>query len=198
MSLLVETIKILNGRVYNLHRHQERFDRARKTLFGLEPGIKLRKCLEVPSGFEKGLVKCRILYGRSIEELHFEKYHLRPIRTLKPVHIDTVRYDHKMADREELDRLFGLREGCDDILIIRKGLLTDSYYCNVALYDGEHWYSPVQPLLAGTQCARLLDLGRIRAQEIRYDDLRKFSRIRLFNAMISFGQIDLSTENICR
>ena len=34
---------------------------------------------------------------------------------------------------------------CDEILIIRDNHLTDTSYTNVALYDGQQWFTPLYP-----------------------------------------------------
>lgn len=52
------------------------------------------------------------------------------------------------------------------------------------------------PLLAGTKRASLLDKGEIVADDIRPDDLPVYSRIRLFNAMIEFGEIEFPVDRI--
>ena len=55
---------------------------------------------------------------------------------------------------------------CDDILIIRNGLITDMSYANVAFFDGTQWLTPRIPLLAGTCRERLLETGPIREADI--------------------------------
>ena len=68
--------------------------------------------------------------------------------------------------------------------------------CNIALWNGKQWITPSVPLLAGTKRASLLDRGEMVAGDIRPEDLPGYSRIRLFNAMIEFGEIDLSVDKI--
>ena len=92
--------------------------------------------------------------------------------------------------------LFDLRETEDDVLIVRRGWLTDTSICNIALWNGKQWITPSVPLLAGTKRASLLDRGEMVAGDIRPEDLPGYSRIRLFNAMIEFGEIDLSVDKI--
>ena len=89
--------------------------------------------------------------------------------------------------------LYALRGDCDDIIIVRKGLLTDTSYANIAFWDGHRWITPAEPLLAGTCRARLLDEGWLVEGAIRSKDLPGFSRIRIFNAMMDQ---DISLEQL--
>lgn len=103
---------------------------------------------------------------------------------------------HTKAPGETLNRLFSERGTCDDILIVKHGLLTDTSIANIALFDGTHWYTPRQPLLKGTKRAFLLDEGILMEKELRCEDLPAFSTIRLFNAMIEWGEMELPVQNI--
>ena len=61
--------------------------------------------------------------------------------------------------QKKLNSLFQIRQDKDDILIVKNGLLTDTSIANIALYDGNDWYTPLHPLLKGTKRAELLDKG---------------------------------------
>ena len=50
--------------------------------------------------------------------------------------------------------------------------------------------------LEGTMRASLLGKGRIVPAVIRPQDLSRYSLVRLFNAMIGFGEIEFPVENI--
>lgn len=58
---------------------------------------------------------------------------------------DTIDYTYKSAGREPLNCLFALRGACDDILIVKQGLLTNTSIANIALSDGTHWYAGTSP-----------------------------------------------------
>jgi len=115
---------------------------------------------------------------------------MRPVHSLRLVTCDEIDYSYKSTDRQCLNDLFAQRGGHDDILIIRDGLLTDTSICNVALWNGTSWITPARPLLCGTMRAYLLDKGLVQAEDIPVEDLPKYTRIRLFNALIGFGEID--------
>ena len=109
---------------------------------------------------------------------------------------DGLDYTYKSSNRQKLDELFKQKGEADDILIIRDGFLTDTSIANIALWNGEQWETPEKPLLEGTMRASLLGKGLIVPAEIRPQDLSRYSLIRLFNAMIGFGEIEFSVEDI--
>ena len=138
--------------------------------------------IRIPGGMTDGLVKCRILYGTRIEKTEFEPYVRRPAASLKVIRADQVDYSYKSADRSGLEKLFALRGGCDDILMIRKGMVTDSFAANVALWDGHRWHTPGHPLLPGTMRAFLLARGIISEADISLEQMDQYRKIRLINA----------------
>ena len=109
---------------------------------------------------------------------------------------NTIDYTYKSAGREPLNCLFALRGACDDILIVKQGLLTDTSIANIALWDGCEWHTPAQPLLAGTQRRHLLDSGQIKETDIPVASLGNYRHIRLFNALIPFGEVELPVGQI--
>lgn len=82
-------------------------------------------------------------------------YAVRHVHSLALMQADTIDYTYKSAGREPLNCLFALRGACDDILIVKQGLLTDTSIANIALSDGTHWYTPAHPLLKGDQTGSL-------------------------------------------
>jgi 4-amino-4-deoxychorismate lyase len=118
-------------------------------------------------------------------------YRCRPINTLRLVEGGDIDYSYKYADRSSLNALLAERGTCDEILIVKDGLLTDTSFTNIALFDGCHWLTPRRPLLAGTHRQRLLARGIISEADIRAADIQQFFRIRLFNAMVDWGEWDL-------
>ena len=87
--------------------------------------------------------------------------------------------------------MFAQRGSCDDILIVRRHLLTDTSIANIALFDGKHWHTPQSPLLKGTKRAELLDKGILSERKIHVEDIPSYSTVRLFNAMIDWGELEL-------
>lgn len=189
IPLLLETIRLLDGKLLHLHYHQDRVDRTLLQITGQVGQVNLADTLIVPDENRLGCYKVRVLYRKQIEAIELVPYSIRPVRALQMVHIDdTFHYDHKYADREKLQALFAARTFGDDILLVRNGLLTDTSYANVALFDGSDWYTPLQPLLMGTARARLLQEGQIKEAGIHRDDLSSFQKIRLINAMMDWEE----------
>lgn len=189
MSRFLETIRCANGVLENLSWHEARLNRTRRATFGTTEEWDLELRVRVPSGLDPHQVyRCRLVYGQDIESIEFISYAIRPIRALHLVPAEHLDYGFKYADRAALD---GLRAGLpadEEVLILKNGLLTDTTYANVALFDGASWYTPAQPLLEGTQRARLLAEGVLIRERLAAADVRYFRKIRVFNAMLPWGE----------
>ena len=188
MSRCIETIQLLNGELRNLEFHQERFERTRSLVLGLSKHPLLAELIQLPCGLEKGLLKCRVIYEKEILRIEYEPQHLREVRSLQLVYSDSIEYGFKYEDRSDLDALFLQRGSCDDILVVKKTFITDSFYANVIFWDGEAWITPHTPLLPGTMRASLLSRGLIREGSISTDDLHRFQKLKLINAMNDLEQ----------
>jgi 4-amino-4-deoxychorismate lyase len=182
---LLETIRIQDGRAAHLAYHQQRVDQSLKQL-GYDVHYALSSLIEVP---DSSLYRCRIVYDAANFEIEFIPYRKRAVRTLQLVQADGLDYALKYADRSALDRLFAQRGAADDILIVRGEQIADTSIANIAFFDGLRWVTPSHPLLKGTTRARLLDEKKIFESEIRLNDLPKFTRFALLNAMIGFEEI---------
>ena len=82
--------------------------------------------------------------------------------------------------------LYDKRAHADDILIVKNGRLTDTYYCNTAFLKKGKWYTPKHPLLKGTQREFLISKKIIEEADLLIGDLSQFEKIRLFNSMIQW------------
>ncbi len=195
--LLIETIKSLNGELYNLPYHQSRFNLVRKNFLGCTDTVLLKDQIQVPDECKDGLFKCRVLYSEQIEKIEFLPHEYRTIQCLQVVKNDTIDYAYKYANRENLTELFKQRGDCDDILIVKNNCITDSYTANPVFFDGKEWWTPDTPLLAGTQRARLLSEGKLKVCRITLNDLGKYSKIGLINALQDLENMPLmDVENI--
>ena len=188
MSLLVESLKLKNGVVQNLEYHQARLNRAMNELFPDAEKIDLAKAIIIPESCIFGVFKVRILYGSAFGNIEIEPYVARMIQSLKVVHQESVDYHLKYTDRQILKQLFAQREDCDDIIIVKNGLATDSFAANLLFFDGKTWFTPTTPLLKGTKRQLLLDRGIISEKEIREEDIFGFQKVGLINAMIDFEE----------
>ena len=183
MSRFIETIQLLNGELLNLEFHQQRFERTRLEALGLKSHPQLGEVIRVPRGLENGQLKCRVSYQKEIELIEYEAHQVREVHSLKLVYSDTIDYGFKYRDRGELEKLFHQRGDCDDILVVKYGCVSDSFYANVVFWDGLAWVTPDTPLLPGTMRAFLLAKGLIRERRIMPENLHSYQKLKLINAM---------------
>jgi 4-amino-4-deoxychorismate lyase len=185
-TLCFETICVENRQLKNLSYHEARLNKTRKALWGYQDHWNLSELIEIPDSVDSDMYKCRLAYNQEIDNIKWEPYTRRTIRKIQRVYHETIDYSFKYEDRAELNTLFAQRSDSDEILIIKKGMVTDSLYCNVAFSDGEQWFTPSTPLLPGTQRAFLLDEGLIQEADIFEKDLSKYRWVKLFNAMLNW------------
>ena len=185
--LCFETICVENRQLKNLSYHEARLNKTRRELWGCTDQWDLAELLEIPASVDESIHKCRLAYDKTIDNVRWEPYSRRTIRKIQRVYHDEIDYQYKYDNRKDLNTLFTQRGDAEEILIIKKGLVTDSNFCNVAFFDGTHWLTPATPLLPGTQRAFLLDQGIIGPAEIRESDIAAFQKIRLFNAMVDWA-----------
>lgn len=185
-NAFLETIKVLNGEIFHLSYHQARYERVLKR-FGVSGVQNLENFITPP---QKGLFRCRLIYDKhGFIETSYHHYQKREINSLKILHDDTIEYAMKYVNRERLDMLFAQRGEGDDVLVIKNGLVSDTTIANIAFFDDKRWITPATPLLKGTARQRLLDGQKIFEEEIRIEDLERFSQVALMNAMIDFDII---------
>jgi 4-amino-4-deoxychorismate lyase len=196
MSLLLESIKLKDGEFYNLFYHEQRMNRALKFLCGAQEHFDLEEFLKRFDFPKHGLFKCRILYDDSSRDIEFLPYEYKTINSLRIIEHDRISYEFKYADRRGINRLYDLRKDNDDILIVKRGLVTDSSYSNILFKNGKHWYTPWSALLKGTTRAKLLERNLIREEEIRIEDIQSFESFKLINAMLEFDGPEIDVANI--
>ncbi len=185
MYPLFESIRIEDGRWCNMSYHYHRMRQAQLRLFGSYGHYSIEQSI-IPQQYRKGIVKCRVDYGQNLGPMQFSHYLPKPINSLKLVQVDGLDYQLKYADRAQLQALYGQRGECDDVVICRNGLLTDTSYSNLVFYNGSKWLTPAYPLLRGTQRARLLELGLIHEAVIYQTDLHNYQQVMLVNALLGF------------
>jgi 4-amino-4-deoxychorismate lyase len=190
MYPLIETLCLKNGKLLNEDWHRLRFNRSFREFYGISPEYDLIEGISIPPDCSNGIYKLRIKYNISGKSADFEEYSFKRINSLKTVEDNLIDYRLKFSDRTDLNRLRELRAGCDDILIIKNGMVTDTSSCNIVFFDGSAWHTPSTPLLKGTARERLIESGRIREREIKFQDLSQYKSFRLINAMRDFDSLD--------
>jgi len=204
MSRLIETICVQNGEIRNLEFHQQRVNRSRWKLFGLNDELDLGEIIK--SGFdsiqssENRLLstshrlasiaveaKCRIIYDEKIHSVEINPYQIRKINSVKLIENNEIEYLFKFEDRSA----FKLMKDSvleDEIIIVRKGQITDTSYSNLVFFDGENWITPTSFLLNGTMRQSLLQSGKIMEEEVNPKDLNRFFSFKLINAMMNLEE----------
>lgn len=194
--LFIESICIENQQIKLLDYHNRRANIARCALYDSPDFLDLGKVIDVSKA--KGpIVKCRIVFGEKVESINYESYNVKPINSLQVVVVDDkFKYDHKYLDRNQLGYYFSKRGASDDMIMIRNGYVTDSYYGNLAFLKNQIWYTPESPLLEGTKRAFLIENKQIIEKQIAKEEIGSFESVRVFNAMIDFGQIEIPIDSV--
>lgn len=195
IRMLIESIKVVNKQMQHPDLHWARMRRSLSRFYGLTELPDLRSVHEMLDNLESNEIhKLRIVYDDSTLSFTCEPYQIKSIKSLAILNAGRLNYDFKLEDRSELEMLYAARGKADDIIIIRSGLVTDSFYCNLAFLKNGVWWTPYLPLLHGTKREWLLQEGLIKERMITEYDLGGFEKVRLFNAMIEFGEVELDKE----
>ena len=182
--LFIEVLKVKDGIFVDPQPHVERIFRTTLNFFAEPLTVQLVDNI-IPESYHNGVVKCRIVYGREIVSIGFEPYNMRKIQSLAVIESDTIDYSYKYLNRNTINELFAQRGDCDDILIVKNSLITDSSYSNVVFKDFDGGlYTPKSTLLDGTKRRKLLEAGIILEKEIHLNDIKSYVGLYLINAMI--------------
>lgn len=227
MFPFLETIRIEGGRPLRLELHEVRMTRTRQhaqmadsvpalpaTGFIESPGstgtvatsatgsmetsVSLREYiarLQLPS---QGIHKLRILYSDRIDSHTIESYTPRRIESLRLVYDDSINYRFKSSDRTAFDRLLSKRDGCDEILIVQNGCVTDTSFSNIAFLRQGRWVTPDTTLLEGVMRRDLLERGLLEEARITPADLFLFEQATLINSMLDPGTITVAMDRILK
>lgn len=194
----VETIKIKDGKVMALPYHQARMERTIHHFFPqiTEETMPSLAGLLAPKD-DMAFYKARVVYGaQGVETIEYAPYSMREIHSLQMVECDDIDYTYKSCDRTALNNLVARKGNSDEIIIVKKGLVTDTSFTNIAIFDGKNWLTPKNPLLKGTKRTALLEQGMLQEADITVADLKAVKKVCLLNAMIDFGECVVSTSDI--
>lgn len=186
MSLLFETIRLQDGVLQNIEYHNLRLNHTRKSLYKSSDEIDLEQVVKIPATLKTGLYKCRVVYSKEVKNTEFVAYLPHVVKSLRLIEDDQISYNYKYTNRGSLNTLLTKRERFDEILIVKKGFITDTSYSNIIFFDGTQWYTPSTPLLPGTMRSFLLEKKLITERPIKVIDLKSFQKARLINAMNPF------------
>ena len=90
-----------------------------------------------------------------------------------------------------------MKGDCDEIIIVKNGLVPDTSFTNIAVNDGDVWLTPKQPLLMGTKRAQLLGEGKLREADITLEQLMKDEKKSLIKARNELGEREIAKSTIC-
>ncbi len=180
-----ETIKCEDKEVFNLNFHNLRISNT------IGKNIDLN---EYVYPLNSKLLKCKVIYNDDeILDVRYDEYKKREIKSFKIIYDDKIEYSKKYLNRSSLDELYTKKEDAHEIIILKNFLLTDTSIANIALYDGENWYTPKTPLLKGTTRQRYLESKNIIEKDLSLEDLKLAKKFALMNAMIDFDIIENPT-----
>ena len=189
MYQFFESIKLFNGKFELLDLHTERLNRTRIYFYENSEPVDLHKELNVPSGYETGLFKVKVIYSECIDEIIIEPYVIKGCSTVRLVEKVYLSYEYKFLDRAILEEDLKRDMLADDVIFLRNGELTDASYSNVILFDGKEWFTPQNCLLAGVKRRSLLDARNLKERRIYNDELGNFTKIAFINAMRDFEKM---------
>lgn len=178
-----ETIKLLDGTLQNMPYHNARFHRTLAALYGVHhTAPKLEDSILIPTDCSDGIFKVKVIYNNKIVATEISLYEISLHKTILIEESPLLVYNYKNVDRS----IFAIPTGFDDVIYTQNGLLTDSTFCNLALFDGEHWHTPSTYLLEGTKLAVLISQEILRPKKIHIEDLNSYQKIAFINAMRDF------------
>lgn len=196
-----ETIRYYNGIAAHLSFHQQRVDRT-FLKYNTSPILQLNQ-LNMLQEAKKQQVddsivyKCKISYDLSGNySMYFSPYTIRNIQTFTFVDINLQEYDVKFTDRMWINDALS-KATTDEVIFTRNKLIKDASYANLVLFDGATWYTPRQPLLAGTKRALLIQENIIQEKDIYIDQFNNYSGLKFINAMMLWEEspyIDLKAK----
>ena len=151
-----ETIKCDDYEIFNLDYHNKRIANT----IGLN--IKLQEYVYPASS---DLLRCKVIYNN--DEI-----------------LDVEYFTYK--NRDALDKLFEKRDACDEVIIIKNNIVTDTSIANIAIYYENTWITSKNCLLKGTTRDRLINDKILIEKDITVEMLKEATKIALMNAMIDF------------
>ena len=193
--MFLETICILNGKIQNIVSHKKRMQETASYFRFNAPELPDIEAL-LTDGLRESKVKCRVCYHNEITSIEFERYVPNNLKSLKLINMFPD-YSFKFSNRKAIDDLLKFRNGCDDVLIVRNGLISDTSYSNVVFRKDNMYFTPNFPLLNGTKRQKLLENKIIEEAVINVETIKQYDRVWLINALLDIeDDVSLSVEQI--
>jgi len=186
MKNCFETIKIEDNQIYNLFYHNQRLNNTRKSLFGSNSDLDLADFID---SNHQPITKCKVIYDDEILDVQYSAYTPKNQKSFKLIE-SSIDYDFKYNDRTQINDLYELRGSCDDIIIFKNGLLTDTSIANIGIFYNNKWLTPKKPLLNGTFKSSLIKSNFLQEYDIDKEILKVATKFAIINAMVGFKEID--------
>jgi 4-amino-4-deoxychorismate lyase len=184
--MLFETCLVVDGEVQNRADHNERVARSSLALWGHKielPWDTLESDLRVDDEIQPGQVRLRVEYDKTGVIRVDNRPYFKSVMALVRVFETFLTYEHKFADRGDLEAIYKHRGLAHDVLMVIDGLVTDTTTANVAMFDGKSWFTPRKPLLLGTCRARMLRQGLLKETDITEEQIRGAQSVVVMNAL---------------
>lgn len=183
-----ETIAVIDGKIRNLFFHQKRIDRTLNAHFKEYKPIPLD---ELDLGIIKNKSekhKLKISYDEENYKIQISGYKQKSYNKIFLIEDNQLDYDYKYTNRSRLEEWEKKLNADQQIIFVRKFLITDSTISNVSFYDGDRWISPVKPLLSGTMQHSLVSELRLFEDYLKPEHLKHFKSFKFINAMNSLDE----------
>ena len=176
--MFFETIKCDDFEIFNLEYHQKRVAKT------IGKNFDLQEYINPPTN---ELLRCKIVYNKDeILSVDYFPYQKRDIKSFKIVVDNGLDYSKKYINRDKIDELFLKKDSCDEIIILKNGVVTDTSIANIAIYYENSWITSKNCLLRGTTRDRLINDRLLIEKDISVQMLKETTKIALMNAMIGF------------
>ena len=184
MLEFLESIKIVDRAPVNIDLHQLRLEQTFKKFFPSHRPFQLNKIIATNSYNQEQIYKFRIVYSADKYSTDYSIYKPKQIEKFGLVEIDAFEYSYKFADRNFFQDLLSQRPDCQDLILVKNGLITDSTYANLIFSVGHNWFTPDTPLLPGTKRAQLLKAGIITKKRITLNNYKEYQYVSQINSML--------------
>ncbi|OCL87661.1 hypothetical protein AAX26_00749 [Aliarcobacter thereius] len=177
-----ETIKCEDFEVFNLNYHNKRVTKTIGKNLNLQEYI---------NPISDELLRCKVIYDENeIISVDYFPYKKREIKSFKLIYENDINYSKKYLNREKIDELFLKKESCDEIIIVKNGVVRDTSIANIAIFYDGYWIVSKNSLLEGTTKTRLLEEKNLVEKDISVEMLKEAEKIALLNSMIGFDIIN--------
>jgi 4-amino-4-deoxychorismate lyase len=196
MSQFIETIKLADGEYQHLDLHVQRIQDTCLQYYG-----RLREMQDIQMALEsvqkkEEIYKVSLIYDFDFCTVEANLYHKRSIQHLVLMEDNALNYQLKFANRSLLAHHQRQAGNGNECIIVQNNRITDTSFSNLAFWDGNEWHTPLHPLLRGTKRKFLLETGLLHEADILVEDLPKYTKVSLINAMLELGDLEIDIHRI--